>query len=476
MYSAHVRSALAASILFLWAACAEPECPDGFDKMGKVCRRHDAGVDAVNAGDSGREGDAAQISAPDSGPQPGGGAIDGSANSSSGIDGGTASVSASDATTTTAPDSGATEVSAECDNSHPCSTGYSCTASKCISACAQKTCDPNATCSLTSGSAVCTCNSGYVAMAGTGNVACTRDVACQELGCSPNAACEVGTDQLRHCTCKNGYTGDGKTCTPVSCPLAATLSIANGSVVTPNGAVYDQAANYACNAGYKLTGVPSRVCGPDGVWSGTTPTCDPRDCGPLTNPSHGRVDTSAGTMIGSPAAKYSCETGYTLVGSATRTCQSSLLGVNWSGANAQCLNCGDGIISSEINEECDPRVPGTNAWTCDSKTCKRSTIYTYCGSAFDCNVGESCGSQALCSVSCSASTPCPPVPAGVPISMSATCLSTGCFTRGCSTNADCAPGLVCYGGTCLPCNVGAYPCPASQTCVVSGGAGYGHCQ
>ena len=33
-------------------ACGEPQCPDGFDKIGKVCRRHEGGVDAVLAGDA----------------------------------------------------------------------------------------------------------------------------------------------------------------------------------------------------------------------------------------------------------------------------------------------------------------------------------------------------------------------------------------------------------------------------------------
>ena len=43
------------------------------------------------------------------------------------------------------------------------------------------------------------------------------------------------------------------------------------------------------------------------------------DCGPLTNPDNGQVVTSHGTTFGSTAT-YTCDTGYTLSGSQTRTC------------------------------------------------------------------------------------------------------------------------------------------------------------
>ena len=43
-------------------------------------------------------------------------------------------------------------------------------------------------------------------------------------------------------------------------------------------------------------------------------------CGALTNPPNGRVTYIDGTGFGQTAA-YSCNTGYNLVGSSTRTCQ-----------------------------------------------------------------------------------------------------------------------------------------------------------
>ena len=43
------------------------------------------------------------------------------------------------------------------------------------------------------------------------------------------------------------------------------------------------------------------------------------DCGSLTNPNNGLVDTSSGTTFESTAT-YTCDIGYTLSGSQSRTC------------------------------------------------------------------------------------------------------------------------------------------------------------
>ena len=32
-------------------------------------------------------------------------------------------------------------------------------------------------------------------------------------------------------------------------------------------------ANYSCDSGFVLTGLPSRICGMDGSWSGEVPVC-----------------------------------------------------------------------------------------------------------------------------------------------------------------------------------------------------------
>ena len=56
------------------------------------------------------------------------------------------------------------------------------------------------------------------------------------------------------------------------------------------------------------------------------------DCGNLTHPANGSVNHTAGTTFGQTAT-YSCNTGYSLVGNSTRTCQAS---GNWSGSAPTC--------------------------------------------------------------------------------------------------------------------------------------------
>ena len=47
------------------------------------------------------------------------------------------------------------------------------------------------------------------------------------------------------------------------------------------------------------------------------------DCGPLVHPRNGRVNTDSGTTYNS-VATYSCNEGYYLNGSASRTCMANM--------------------------------------------------------------------------------------------------------------------------------------------------------
>ena len=55
------------------------------------------------------------------------------------------------------------------------------------------------------------------------------------------------------------------------------------------------------------------------------------DCGVLDNPANGRIDVSQ-TSFGTTAT-YSCNSGFVLVGKATRTCQAN---GKWSGVAPTC--------------------------------------------------------------------------------------------------------------------------------------------
>ncbi len=54
-------------------------------------------------------------------------------------------------------------------------------------------------------------------------------------------------------------------------PLNAT---ANGLVSTSSGTTFMTTATYTCNTGYNIVGSESRTCGASGVWSGQPPVCN----------------------------------------------------------------------------------------------------------------------------------------------------------------------------------------------------------
>ncbi len=78
----------------------------------------------------------------------------------------------------------------------------------------------------------------------------------------------------------------------------------NGSVNAPT-TTYGSIATYSCNTGYSMVGGAIRTCQAGGNWSGVAPTCEIDDCGSLSNPSNGSVNTPT-TTYGS-GATYSCE-------------------------------------------------------------------------------------------------------------------------------------------------------------------------
>ena len=57
----------------------------------------------------------------------------------------------------------------------------------------------------------------------------------------------------------------------VQCPALSDPE--NGAVSTTGTGVGDT-ATYTCISGYELSGSDTRVCGSDGEWSGSAPTCE----------------------------------------------------------------------------------------------------------------------------------------------------------------------------------------------------------
>ena len=134
--------------------------------------------------------------------------------------------------------------------------------------------------------------------------------------------------ETRTCQSDGSWSGDAPTCTPIVC--SNLPSPANGQVVISSLLVGSR-ATYTCSSGYVLVGEESRTCQADGNWSGRAPTCLIVRCGGLSNPSNGRVRIT--NDVPGSTATYTCNSGYTLVGGETRTCQND---GTWSGSAPTC--------------------------------------------------------------------------------------------------------------------------------------------
>ncbi|XP_044180207.1 sushi, von Willebrand factor type A, EGF and pentraxin domain-containing protein 1-like isoform X4 [Acropora millepora] len=94
--------------------------------------------------------------------------------------------------------------------------------------------------------------------------------------------------------------------------------------------------SYRCNLGFSPTGVTFRWC-KNGAWSRLMFTCNVKSCGEPETPENGRINSYLFTY--NSAIEYSCDQGYTLVGSKSRVCQHNQ---TWTGTVPLCtlINCG----------------------------------------------------------------------------------------------------------------------------------------
>uniref|UniRef100_A0A8C0UA60 CUB and Sushi multiple domains 1 n=1 Tax=Cyanistes caeruleus TaxID=156563 RepID=A0A8C0UA60_CYACU len=163
----------------------------------------------------------------------------------------------------------------------------------------------------------------------------------------------------------------------VSCGIPE--SPGNGSVIG-NEFTLGSRLIYECNEGFKLESSQqaTAVCQEDGLWSnkGRPPVCKFISCGGLPSPPNGnKIGTL--TVYGATAI-FTCNTGYTLVGSHVRECLANGL---WSGTETQCLagHCGspDPVVNGHISGDgfsyrdtvvyqCNPgfRLVGTSVRIC----------------------------------------------------------------------------------------------------------------
>ncbi|CAI8024485.1 Sushi, von Willebrand factor type A, EGF and pentraxin domain-containing protein 1, partial [Geodia barretti] len=102
------------------------------------------------------------------------------------------------------------------------------------------------------------------------------------------------------------WSGSEPICQAIDCGILEDP--VNGAVATSQGTVFMSDATYTCNEGYRLVGSSTRSCEETEVWSGAAPVCEIVTCETLPDIGNGGVSLS-GTQFGS-VATYSCVQGY----------------------------------------------------------------------------------------------------------------------------------------------------------------------
>lgn len=182
--------------------------------------------------------------------------------------------------------------------------------------------------------------------------------------------CDSGYDLIgpmfRKCQANKTWSNHTPECVPVNCGPPETAD--GGSVHTPNGTTFGNIAIYSCPLGTFLVGNETSMCSADITWESSAPTCYPVDCGNLTSPDFGTVDTSNGTLYKN-IATYTCFSGYTLNGVISRTCNESGL---WSYSEAVCeaVNCSE------------PFAPGNGTVSLPNGTTYRNSAHYKCSYGF----------------------------------------------------------------------------------------------
>ncbi|XP_052786198.1 sushi, von Willebrand factor type A, EGF and pentraxin domain-containing protein 1-like [Mya arenaria] len=145
----------------------------------------------------------------------------------------------------------------------------------------------------------------------------------------------IGTYQ-RACLEDGTWNETEPVCELVDCGLPPALQ--NGSYSLSSGTVYLSHVFYSCDIGFTLSGNATIICTHTGIWNDTMPKCTLVDCGPVTAPVNGSVVINGGTTF-HQVANYSCELGFTLIGTDLRVC---LENGTWNESEPGCelIECG----------------------------------------------------------------------------------------------------------------------------------------
>ncbi|ETE67092.1 Sushi, von Willebrand factor type A, EGF and pentraxin domain-containing protein 1, partial [Ophiophagus hannah] len=138
-------------------------------------------------------------------------------------------------------------------------------------------------------------------------------------------------DRKRVCLADGYWSGNTPVCRPVQC--SEPVKLVHGQIIGSEFGV-GKTITVFCDEGYILRGTLSRTCQANGTWDKEPPFCEPVNCGPPEDISHGFLNGSVFSF--GEYIEYVCFPGYELQGNPVRQCQSNGL---WSGRPSSCLLC-----------------------------------------------------------------------------------------------------------------------------------------
>ncbi|XP_070563038.1 LOW QUALITY PROTEIN: sushi, von Willebrand factor type A, EGF and pentraxin domain-containing protein 1-like [Ptychodera flava] len=152
-----------------------------------------------------------------------------------------------------------------------------------------------------------------------------------------NSGYELNGSRIRRCLSDSTWSGTMPTCTAVSC--GAPPSVDNGEYILQHRGDYTlgNRVQYICNPGFIININEGLVCRADGIWHGTVPVCSRKSCSQPSRPPNGMI--KSGSFLYGDILEYGCLSGYNLIGTSTRRCQST---GQWSGSLPTCepVSCG----------------------------------------------------------------------------------------------------------------------------------------
>jgi len=204
---------------------------------------------------------------------------------------------------------------------------------------------------------------------------------------------------VKTCDMYGNWSGISFSCGPVDCGNPNVPS--NGSIVTFNGTIYLDQVAYECDTGFNLTGSRVLTCQQTGNWTEPEPVCEPVDCGDLPDPGNGLVVYDSKSTLYGDMVYYECVDSFDLVGDSVRVCNADGI---WNRSEPSCLlpDCGNltdpsngfvntssgttlkntatySCIEGYLLEGVDSRLClSTGSWESSEPSCKVKGLYVHC--------------------------------------------------------------------------------------------------